>query len=194
MNFLDSESLSDLRRFLERGERIGASSVRLQALGAVLVSTVPVLAPKGLGDSTPLILGLRTQAIGPGEDRDVVVSIRSVRERIARMESAQELALDWPPVTLTESWAGMAPPQRGWERSGTVPVSEVAERADAVLAPLAQFTTTQPEAVLQSALRADAHAPLGPAGVAAAAQTLGFLVGSEPAVLARAARWSRLST
>lgn len=190
----DAESVTDLKVFLERAERIGAGSVRLQTFGTVLAVTIPVLSPRGLGDPTPLIIAMRTHAVVASAPADHVVAIRSVLERLARFEPGRGGVLEWPPATLNESWAGIAPPKSEWEPLGDVTISVLHAAAERTLGRLAQVSTTQPEQVLAQAL-SDWDPELGvPAGLPAVAQSLGFLIGDAPARLSRTGRWSRLST
>lgn len=190
----DVETVTDLRVFLERAERLGSSSTRLQTFGTVLAVTIPVLSPRGLGDPTPLIIAMRTSAIQPTEPVDTVVAIRSILERIARFAPGAGGSLEWPPTTLTEAWAGIAPPIGEWEVLSDVTIPSLQLAAERTLAQLASVTTTQPEQVLAAALSAH-DAELGvPAGLPAVAQSLGFLIGEAPARLSRNGRWSRLTT
>ena len=190
----DAESVNDLKVFLERAERLGAGSTRLQSFGSVLAVTIPVLSPRGLGDATPLIIAMRTSAIVDSEPVDVIVPIRSVLERLARFPAGHGGALDIPPTTLTEAWAGIAPPKGEWEVLSDVSIPTLQAAAERTLGALAAVSTTQPEQVLAVTLSAH-DAELGvPAGLPAVAQSLGFLIGVAPGRLSRSGRWSRLTT
>ncbi|MFM6975178.1 MAG: hypothetical protein ACKOXM_08670, partial [Agromyces sp.] len=148
----DAESVRDFKVFLERAERLGAGSVRLQTFGTVMAVTIPVLSPKGLGDPTPLMIAMRTHAVAPTAPADHIVPIRSVLERLARFASDQGGILEWPPTTLSEAWAGIAPPRTEWEPLGDVTIAALGLAAERTLGRLAAVTSTQPEQVLADAL------------------------------------------
>ncbi len=185
---VDAHSQADLKVFLERAERLGAAEVRLQAMGETLLSTVPVLSGNGLGSLR--IIAMRVSAIAAGGDADHVVAIRSILERIARLDGLGEIA--WPPATLTAAWAGITPPRIGWEPLAELDAEYLAESAEHTLGALAGISSTAPEQLLAEALSSIDPQLNAPVGLAAAAQSLGFLAGT--ARLARNGRWLRLST
>ena len=192
----DPQSLADLRVFLERADRAGVESVRCDARGSRLVVTVPMLAPRGLLDLTPTVLGIRITELRPGEDADAVVPVRSLLERIAHLSPVHpELTL--PPSEFGASWAGVTPPQGGWERLGTVASAELTRLASEGARQVAEALPEQPGAAVLQRVRAEVWgAPLGvfelPSAVAFAAQSLGFLA-EDDAVVYRSAGWHRVS-
>ena len=78
--------------------------------GPVLAAYVCVLRPRLLGESTPTILGLRTMALAQPADTDVTVPLSAVLDRLARA-GEDDVELPVPPVTVTESWAGIGAPR-----------------------------------------------------------------------------------
>ncbi len=135
----DTFALSDLRVFLERAARIDDTATRLIAKDGVVAVYVGVLFPSGLFDSTPTVLGLRTWRIAPDETFDTVVSIRSILDRIARVELpevsegsvAGPISVPIPPMTTTVSWAGIAPPRGGWDQTGLIDITDLRDAAHA---------------------------------------------------------------
>ena len=59
----DSLSLGDLQVYLSRAARVEDGSVRLMSAAGVLAVYTAILYPRGLLDSSPTVLGLRTFAL-----------------------------------------------------------------------------------------------------------------------------------
>lgn len=192
VSFVDAQSLADLRVFLERAEKLGASNVRLQVIEQALIATIPVLVGNGL---TGLQLtALRISAIQSALAHDQVVAVRSVLERIAHLPVDATGPVEWPPASVSVPWAGIAPPRTGWQLVAEIELDYLRASAESTLGALATLTTTAPEVALAHALSQRDSQLEAPVGLAAAAQSLGFLIGAQPAKLATAGRWTRLST
>lgn len=194
LRFDDGQSLLDLKVFLERAERVGAASTRFTVAHGVLAVTVPVLVPVGLITPGPTMLGMRVSAIESDADADKVVAIRSILERIAHLPEGATGPIEWPPAELQEAWAGVSAPQSGWEPLLDVDLEYLRRSADATLGALDGVVSPDPAGLLADALSTLDPALGAPAGLAATAQSLGFLVGSGDARLSRNGRWTRLST
>jgi hypothetical protein len=119
LTLVDALALRDLQVYLSRAARIEEGSVRLIAGGGILAVYVAVLYPAGLLDEIPTVLGLRTFAVGAAKVVDAVVPIRSLLERVNRLEEA--VTEDAAPVVMTVpmgvntvTWAAISPPKGGW--------------------------------------------------------------------------------
>ncbi len=199
---VDPLSLIDLRVFLERAERCGATSARFRAVGTVLACTVPVLLPSSLLDSSPTVLGMRTSAIEPepepDSETDRVVAIRGILERIARLGPGEQ-TIEWPPAQLSEAWAGVSAPRGGWSRIGELTGARLRDAARDGVAAVAAALPEQPgEAVLQQVRSRIWSAPLEqsqlPLGAAFAADALGFIEDDAAMTVLRSGSWLRLSS
>src|SRR5690242_4189788 len=122
----DGLAVADLRVYLERAARVENASARLVADSGVLAVYTGILYPRGLLDTTPTVLGLRTFATDPDAALDAVVPIRALLDRLARLPQQSQadgpIGIRLPPQTGTESgtasWAGISPPRAGWQRVG----------------------------------------------------------------------------
>ena len=197
LQFTDPRDLDDLRTFATRAKSIDDGAIRLQATGPVLAAYVCVLRPRLLGESTPTILGLRTMALAQPADTDVTVPLSAVLDRLARA-GEHDVELPVPPVTVSESWAGIGAPRAGWELLGTVQDAALRAAAEAGISEIAAIIPDKPGALIVNNARATVwgrelpDAGGLPAGAAFAALTLGFLADGEQR-LYRAGRWFRLS-
>lgn len=197
LQFTDPRDLADLRTFATRAKSIDDGAIRLQASGPVLAAYVCVLRPRLLGEATPTILGLRTMALAQPADTDVTVPISAVLDRLARA-GENDVELPLPPVTVTESWAGVGAPRTGWEPVATLPDAELRRAAEAGITEIAAIIPDKPGALIVNNARAtvwgrELPGAAGlPLGAAFAALTLGFLADGEQQ-LYRAGRWFRLS-
>ncbi|MBJ7434136.1 MAG: hypothetical protein JHC62_06845, partial [Microbacteriaceae bacterium] len=81
LTFTSREPISDLATFIDRSGLIDNSAVRLVAKGHLVVAWVQVLAPRGLNDTTPTILGMRGAELAVEAKFDIVVPIDSLRAR-----------------------------------------------------------------------------------------------------------------
>lgn len=197
LQFTDPRDLADLRTFATRARLIDDGAMRLQASGQVLAAYVCVLRPRLLGESTPTILGLRTMALAQPADTDVTVPISAVLDRLARA-GENDVELPLPPVTVTESWAGVGAPRAGWEAVAALQDSVLRRSAEAGITEIAAIIPDKPGALIVNNARATVWggelpgAGGLPLGAAFAALTLGFLADGEQQ-LYRAGRWFRLS-
>ncbi|MEH0109068.1 hypothetical protein V6N00_04980 [Tersicoccus sp. MR15.9] len=157
--FADARSAEDLRTFVARARQVDDGGIRLAVTGAVVAATVCVLRPPGFGESGPTVLGLRTMALvdESADGLDVTVPLAAVADRLARTGEAgpdrvggtqagsfrtgatrdeatqagdpASRRLPIPPTTLTEPWAGIAAPRRGWEPLGVAPADRLRDAA-----------------------------------------------------------------
>lgn len=206
-SLVDTLSLGDLQVYLSRAGRVEDGSVRLIAGSGVLAVYVGVIFPAGLLDESPTVLGLRTFALTDDAAFDAVVPIRSLLERIARLQG-QERDADTPvvvglPIQVnTATWAAISPPRGGWR---TLPVTDAAllERtAREGIAEVAEAIPTGTGEQIVHRVRSEIWGrgipglAYVPAGAAFAGLSLGFL--GDPAVgpvgVYETGPWTRLST
>jgi hypothetical protein len=145
-SLVDSLAVSDLQVYLARAGRLEDGSVRLIAGSGVLAAYSAILYPHGLLDQSPTVLGLRTFAIEPGVAFDAVVPMRSMLDRLARLQETLSTGPDaaatpseaesdagaaaessaaqgavqvrLPLEVSTVTWAGISPPRGGWRPVG----------------------------------------------------------------------------
>lgn len=149
------------------------------------------LAPRGLLDGTPTVLGLRATVVDPELVTDVVV------DGAALIVSDDPTALELPDVAVSAAWAGIAPPRDGWAESVTLDAATIATRAQWGIAAVAESVPRDAGEDAVRAVRAsvwgapdDTLAGL-PLGVAFAAFGLGFIGGEETVTLRVAGAWTR---
>lgn len=187
----DPPSAQDALTFARRAARIGDEGVRLQADGGVLAMTTAALAPRGLLDRTPTVLGMRVVAADPELRCDLVVA------ELGETDDAAALAL--PETALAPAWAGVSPPRGGWVARGVVSAATLASRAQWGIAAVAERVPTDAGEDVVRAIRGDVwgapdDALLGlPLGVAFAAFSLGFIGGEEEARVTASGRWTRVT-
>lgn len=204
----DPRDVADLRTFLSRARGVDAQgAVRFQGRGRALGVYVCVLEPRGLLDTAPTVLGLRTAALASEQHLDVTVPLGGVLDRMPRQdEDATEVGL--PPMDATVSWAGIAPPLSGWVPVGSVAADGVREAARAGMAEVARAVPTDAGSAVVDTVRSQvwgrssgwaeplagrlAGGPL-PDGAAFAAYSLGFLRPGAEVAVAENGRWARLS-
>ncbi|MCR2792909.1 hypothetical protein NQ156_07530 [Microbacterium sp. zg.Y625] len=193
LRFPDHRAAADAATFASRASRMGDGAVRLQAASGTLVMTCAPLAPRGLLDSTPTVLGLRASTVDPELLTDVVV------DATALVVSEDPLALTLPDAAVSAPWAGVAPPRGGWEPAGTLDAATIATRAQWGIAAVAESVPRDAGDDAVRAVRAsvwgaqDAALAGLPLGVAFAAFGLGFIGGAETVELRTAGPWTRLS-
>jgi hypothetical protein len=198
LQFTDPRDLADLRTFATRARAIDDGAIRLNATGPVLAAYVCVLRPRLLGEATPTILGLRTVALAASAELDVTVPLSAVLDRLARA-GADDVEFPVPPMTVTESWAGVGAPRTGWEPLGALPDTVLRLAAEAGITEIAAIIPDKPGALIVNNARATVwgrelpDAGGLPAGAAFAALTLGFLADGEQSLF-RSGRWFRLSS
>ncbi|GAA5198426.1 hypothetical protein [Microbacterium jejuense] len=192
--FADPASAADALTFAGRAARFTVEGLRLQATGGVLAMTAAPLAPRGLGDSTPTVLAMRTLAADPELVCDVVVEASTLA---AATDDPRALAL--PDTAVSAAWAGIAPPRGGWEPRPGIEASTLAAKAQGGIARVSESVPTDAgEDVVRAVRAAVWGAPdddLGglPLGVAFAALSMGFISGAETARVYASGPWSRVS-
>lgn len=189
----DPNTARDVLTFAQRAAHAVEGEVRLQASRGVLVLTTAVLSPQGLLDQTPTILGMRIVSCDPELICDIVIGA----SELSASDDPSSLLL--PDEGRLPAWAGVAPPQAGWERGDTVNTSRVSRQAKWGASAVARALPTDPGEDIVRTVRAqiwgepDEELADLPRGVAFAADVLGFVSGEESAQLFHAARWTRLS-
>jgi len=182
----DPLAVSDLHVYLSRAERVEDGSVRLIAGSGVLAAYSAILYPHGLLDSTPTVLGLRTFATDTSVGFDAVVPLRSLLDRLARLQGAdlpagEPVGVRMPLEVSTVTWAGISPPRGGWLKVGEVAPGLLQRTADAGIAEVAETIPTGTGEQLVQRVRGEVWSrPIEgldyvPAGAAFAAVSLGFL-------------------
>lgn len=192
--FTDPDAASDLLTFASRSARMGDGGVRLQARAGTLAMTTAALAPQGLLDRTPTVLGMRAIPIDPEIECDLVVAASA----LSRGDDDRQVLL--PETALAPAWAGISPPRAGWTAAERgIPASVLASRAQYGIASVATRVPTDAGEDAVRLVRADVWGMpdddlLGlPLGAAFAAFGLGFIGGDETAALRRHEGWSRLT-
>lgn len=190
----DPETARDLLTFAGRAARVGADGVRLQASGGVLRASTATLSPTGLLDATPTVLGMRILASDPELVCDFVVPADGLRASVA-IPSAVVL----PDTAIQPAWAGIAPPQSGWEHIGAIAAQMLTEIATEGIARVAEVVPTDAGEDVVRIVRASVWGAMDerifdlPGGVAFTADALGFIKGDEEISVFQAERWTRLS-
>lgn len=189
--FRDPPAAADALTFAERAARLGDGAVRLRAADGVLAMTAAPLAPRGLLDQTPTILGMRFLPVDPELVCDLVVDAASL--------TRAEAALVLPDSAVTAPWTGISPPKGGWQATGEVTAAALAARAQWGIAAVAESVPTDAGEDAVHAVRAtvwgadDAELADLPRGVAFAAFGLGFIGGDETAAVRGAGMWTRVT-
>lgn len=201
----DSLSLGDLQVYLSRASRVEDGSVRLVSAAGVLAVYTAILYPRGLLDSCPTVLGLRTFALTEPVELDVVVPVRSLLDRLVRLEAAvtdpnAPVSVTVPLQVSSVTWAGITPPRGGWTSQGgaSATVLEAAAR-DGFAEVAAAIPAGTGEQLVQRVRSEVWGRPIDgldfvPAGAGFAAVSLGFLAADEAVQLFETGPWTRLST
>ncbi|HYY12544.1 MAG TPA: hypothetical protein VE781_16525 [Kineosporiaceae bacterium] len=192
----DAETLADLSTFVGRARRVDPDgAARLVAAGTVLAAYVSPLH----GGGGPTVLGLRVLALAAPAALDATVPLAALLDRFARAGSAS--ALPVPPTGAAATWAGVTPPRAGWDAEGLLDPAALRERAHDGVREVAAGVPQGAGAQAVARLRAQVWGrPLAPdlpdvpAGVAFAADALGFLDDGEPVALHRTGPWVRATT
>lgn len=218
LHLSDEHDLRDWTVFTQRAQRLDPDgAMRLSVHGARLVLTVSPLHPQGLGDTTPLTLGMRIVPL-PAPDLDgldTVVPLAALTDRFARAQAQGLLHVPVPPQEVRAAWAGIAPPRGPWEPLGALDAGLVTRAAEAGIAEVAAGTPAAAGLPAVSALRrrvwsrplhAAAGAEAGGAGAGELSEVdpesgtaftlhgLGFLVEGAPVEVRGCGTWLRLST
>jgi hypothetical protein len=201
----DSLSLGDLQVYLSRAARVEDGSVRLISAAGVLAVYTAILYPRGLLDSSPTVLGLRTFALSQEVDLDVVVPVRSLLDRVARLaaqvvDPGASVQVTVPLQVSTVTWAGISPPRGGWQPQGETDAAPLEDAARAGIDEVAASIPAGTGEQLVHRVRSEVWGrPVDglefvPRGAAFAAFTLGFLSADEPVMVFETGPWTRLST
>lgn len=213
-SLVDLLAVADLQTYLSRAARVEEGSVRLIAGSGVLAVYTAILYPRGLMDETPTVLGLRTFATGEEVEFDVVVPIRSLLDRVARVREGAEAAqaaegegtagapieIRLPLEVSTVTWAGISPPRGGWQKVGETSSALLQSTARAGVAEVAEAVPTGTGEQLVQRVRAEVWGrPIDdleyiPAGAAFAADSLGFVGDDDTVTIHETGRWTRLTT
>ncbi len=212
----DVGTLHDWSVLTGRAQRLDEdAAMRLSVHGDVLVLSVAPLYPHGLGDSTPLALGMRMLRLAdPSHDGlDVVVPAAALSDRFARARSEDSLSIPVPPQEVRVSWTGISPPRGPWGPAGTLPTESLRAAARAGIEEVAAGTPQVAGSHAVSALRRQVWArPIEvagasgaedggavsdvpvPAAVAFAMEGLGFLAAEAPVEVRTSGPWVRVSS
>lgn len=192
LTFSSREPISDLDTFIDRSGLMDNDAVRLVAKGTVVVAWVQVLAPRGLSDTTPTVLGMRGAELAAEAKFDIVVPIDSLRARFANSEEIDgEFVVSMPMQAPSPRWKIPLPPQGGWKELGKVSAAELRGVADEGMKVIKRKVSKSTEEHIVRSYRsqvwgATINHTLGlPAGVAFAAETLGFFGDSTMTVSTR---------
>lgn len=207
---VDSLALGDLATFLGRAARVEDGSTRLIAGSGVLAVYTAAFYPAGLHDDTPTVLGLRTFALadsatGASASFDVVVPLRSMLDRLARLQStptdaAAPVTVSLPLEVNTVVWAAISPPRGGWTTLDDIPGTVLVSVADAGIREVKDAVGTESGASLVQRVRQEVwNRPLDgfehvPAAAAFTAHSLGFLTQDESVRVLETGPWTRLTT
>lgn len=191
----DPDAVRDALTFAGRAHRVSGEGVRLQSSGGVLRMSTATLAPQGLLDATPTVIGMRVSASDPELVCDFVVDAQSLG---AVDDDDRALAL--PDSALSPAWAGVAPPRSGWADVGVLEAAHLQAVAAHGIEQVAAAVPTDAGEDVVRRVRASVWGALddtvfdAPRGVAFTADALGFIVdGSEQVRVFRAERWTRFS-
>ncbi|TIH38333.1 hypothetical protein [Subtercola vilae] len=206
-SLVDALSLGDLKVFLGRAARVGTGSVRVIGGLGVLAVYASVLAPKGLLDEAPTVLGLRTFALADKEiEFDEIVSIRALLDRLALLSVTVNGAVGpvevvLPPAEGFMAWAGISPPRGGWKTLGVVDAAILEKSAEAGISEVAAALPPDTGELIVHRVRSQVWGRAIPeierrtaAGAAFAAVSLGFLRSDDPVALYASGPWTRLTT
>ena len=196
--FGDEQGYADFVTFVARAATVDPDgAMYLQAFDLTLAAQVGVLPGRGLlGEGT--VTGLRAMALAEPLALDVVVSLASLTDRIARQPRG--VALPVPPTTVSAVWAALAPQRGGWEPVGEVPTADLEAVARAGIEAVARASAAPAGGPAVTLLRQSVWGrltettPPVPAGAAFAASVLGFLQSGGNARVYGQGRWVRVAT
>ncbi|GGF39674.1 hypothetical protein [Subtercola lobariae] len=206
-SLVDALSLGDLKVFLGRAARVGTGSVRLIGGQGVLAVYASVLAPKGLLDDAPTVLGLRTFAMTDKTATfDDTVAIRALLDRLALLSvvvngDTGPVEVSLPPSEGLVAWAGISPPRGGWQNVGSVDAAVLEKSAGEGISEVAAALPPDTGEQIVHKVRSQVWGRTIPAierptaaGAAFAAVSLGFLRSDDPVAVYASGPWTRLST
>lgn len=187
----DAHSAADVLTFASRAAGLGDGIIRLRAQSGLMTLTSAPLAPRGLMENTPTILGMRAIVVDAELECDLIVPGAD----LAAGENEGRIRL--PNRSVTAIWAGITPPRSGWVPTGELSGAAIDQVSRSGVAEVAAGSPAGAgeDAVRQLRARvwgAEADALDGlPAGAAFAAVALGFAAG-EAARVFTAPSWTRL--
>ena len=208
-------AVADLEQFATRARRVSDTGMRLQLIPpaaegreAVLAQWVNVMAPRGLGDDVPTVLGLRTVPVASAEQAellDATVPLAAVLERTARMKDSGpaggvDRTFSVPPSRENRPWTALTPPRAGWTQVAEVGHEDLIMVAKDGITAIRQALPSNPgDAVVQRLRAAVWGQMLGepavvPSGCAFAAFSLGFLPPQGRARVLQNGSWTRIDT
>jgi hypothetical protein len=201
----DSLSLDDLHVYLSRAARIEEGSVRLIAGSGVLAAYVAVLYPVGLLDESPTVLGLRTFALTDEASFDAVVPVRSLIERIVRIQGierdpSESVTVGLPMQVNTATWAAISPPRGGWHTLPPTAPRMLEMVAKSGIDEVAEAIPSGTGEQIVHRVRSEVWGrPIDglehvPAGASFAAYSLGFLATDAPVGIYETGPWTRLTS
>jgi hypothetical protein len=200
LTFADRESVSDLDTFIDRSGMLDNAAVRLVATGTVVIAWVQVLAPRGLNDTTPSVLGMRGAVLAQPAKFDIVVPIDSLRARFANAETTDDgVVVTMPMQSPSVRWKIPLPPQDGWEPLGKVGANELQTVVKDGMKIIKRKVPNNAEEHVVRSYRSQVwgttiNNSLGmPAGVALGAEMLGFF-GDKVMSVSVKEPWIRLSS
>ncbi len=200
VSFASREQISDLATFIDRSGLIDNSAARLVAKGNLLVAWVQVLAPRGLNDTTPTVLGMRGAELVAEAKFDIVVPIDSLLGRFNNAEETETgLVVTMPMQAPSVRWKIPLPPQTGWESLGKIGSSDLQNVVREGMKIIKRKIPNNAEEHVVRSYRSQVwgttiNGSLGlPAGVALAAETLGFF-GDKVMDVSSKEPWIRLSS
>lgn len=192
LTFSNHDPISDLDTFVDRSGLLDNDAVRLVARGGVVTVWVQVLAPRGLSDTTPTVLGMRGAELVSDVKFDIVAPIESLRARLANAtETETGWVVEMPAQAPSIRWQIPLPPQTGWKESGKVSAAELRQVAAEGMKVIKRKVSRSTEEHIVRSYRSQVwgstiNHTLGlPAGVALAAETLGFFGDTTMTVSAR---------
>ena len=195
----DSATATDLATYLARARRVDPDgAARLVAGGrALAVYVSPVH-----GGGGPTVLGLRVvPLVARADGRPHGFPVGHGRPAGPDRGSQRSVPVPLPPMDAGDAgWAGVAPPRSGWEAVGTVDAAGLVAAAragiDEIAAGAGEGSGSQAVARLRALVwgRDLDGVPGVPAGVAFAAEALGFLTVGELVTLHAKGPWRRLSS
>lgn len=202
---VDSLALGDLATYLGRAARVEDGSTRLIAGSRVLAVYTAAFYPAGLHDDTPTVLGLRTFALADDVAFDVVVPLRSMLDRLARLTSTVTDASAPVPVSLplevnTVVWAAISPPRGGWVSLPEIPGTLLTTVADAGIREVKEAVGGETGQLIVERVRREVwNRPIDgfehvPAAAAFTGHALGFFTDGENARVLETGPWTRLTT
>jgi hypothetical protein len=192
--FSDAHAAADALTFAGRTRSLGDGAIRLRAADGVLVMTSAPLAPRGLFDATPTVIGMRVLPVDPELVCDLIVDAT-----LLSAASDDASALELPESALTAAWAGVTAPREGWTAEPGIAASTLAARAQWGITAVAEALPQDPG---EDAVRTVRAAVWGvpddelhglPLGAAFAAFALGFIAGEEEARVRTAGPWTRVT-